>query len=260
MEFGMPFLIETDTLEDCVALCSRLGLAFIEWNMSFPQCQIAHLSPQKINNLQRQAGIFSTIHLDEGLSVCDFNPRVKRAYQETVLETIALAKEIGAPTLNMHLARGVVVTLPGRKELLFAKYRDDYLQNILEFRQLCEREIGDSGIRIAVENTEGFLTHEQEAIELLLESPCFGLTLDIGHSHVIGDTDIPFYEGHRDRLIHMHAHDARSNKNHLALGDGDIDLNQRLCMAAECNARVVLEVKTIEGLTNSVNWLWRNRD
>ena len=32
MEFGMPFLMETDTLEECARLCSQLGLGFIELN------------------------------------------------------------------------------------------------------------------------------------------------------------------------------------------------------------------------------------
>lgn len=37
MDIGMPFLLETETQEDCIALCNRLGLQFIEWNMNFPQ-------------------------------------------------------------------------------------------------------------------------------------------------------------------------------------------------------------------------------
>ena len=45
MEFGMPFLMETDTLEGCARLCSQLGLDFIELNMNFPQCQL----PEKID-------------------------------------------------------------------------------------------------------------------------------------------------------------------------------------------------------------------
>lgn len=43
MEYGMPFLMETDTLEECARLCSHLGLDFIELNMNFPQCQLPEL-------------------------------------------------------------------------------------------------------------------------------------------------------------------------------------------------------------------------
>lgn len=34
---GMPTLIETSSLEECVKLCAELGLDFIELNMNMPQ-------------------------------------------------------------------------------------------------------------------------------------------------------------------------------------------------------------------------------
>ena len=43
MQFGMPTLIENKTLEDNIALCSRLGLKFIELNMNFPEYQLEKL-------------------------------------------------------------------------------------------------------------------------------------------------------------------------------------------------------------------------
>lgn len=52
----------------------------------------------------------------------------------------------------------------------------------------------------------------------------------------------------------MHAHDAKGKNCHLAFGDGDIDLKQRLSMAQIVNARVVLETKTIEALTKTVQY------
>ena len=108
---------------------------------------------------------------------------------------------------------------------------------------------------IGIENTDGFYPHEIEAVEMLLESPVFGLTLDIGHSHGVGNRDIPLYEKHADRLIHMHGHDAPGKKNHLALGDGEIDLRCRFAWADKNHARVVLETKTIAALRTSVGRL-----
>ena len=43
IQFGMPTLIENRTLEDNVALCSDLGLGFIELNMNFPEYQVDKL-------------------------------------------------------------------------------------------------------------------------------------------------------------------------------------------------------------------------
>jgi sugar phosphate isomerase/epimerase len=58
-------------------------------------------------------------------------------------------------------------------------------------------------------------------------------------------------------LIHFHIHDGSEipPKNHLALGDGEIDLASRLEIAKRINARCVLETKTIEALKTSVEWL-----
>ena len=44
-------------------------------------------------------------------------------------------------------------------------------------------------------------------------------------------------------------------KNHLVLGDGEIDLVSRLKLAESRNARCVLETKTIEALKASVEWV-----
>ena len=120
---------------------------------------------------------------------------------------------------------------------------------------MCRDAVGDAAIHMAVENTEGFMEHERKALELLLQQPCFGLTLDIGHSHAAGNVDIPFYLAYEDRLIHMHGHDAKGKSCHLAFGDGEIDLEERLLMAEKAGARVVLETKTIEALTKTVSWL-----
>ncbi|WP_259473503.1 hypothetical protein [Clostridium estertheticum] len=36
IDFGMPTLIETNSIESCVKLCKELGLDFIELNMNLP--------------------------------------------------------------------------------------------------------------------------------------------------------------------------------------------------------------------------------
>ena len=94
-------------------------------------------------------------------------------------------------------------------------------------------------------------------IDDLLQTPVFGLTWDIGHSKVSGEKDVPFIMERADNLIHFHIHDGSENppRNHLALGDGEIDLNERISFAERLNARCVLETKTIDALKKSVQWL-----
>ena len=273
MQFGMPTLVENHTLEENINLCNNLGLNFIELNMNFPEYQVQCLEQTDyLSELAKKAGIYYTIHLDENLNIADFNSLVSDAYLETVRRSIEVAKnllplrdlngDISQPlSLNMHMHHGIYITLPDRKVQMYDRNFDTYMNSFSLFRSKCEEWIGDSEVMIAVENTDGFREYEKKAIEFLLESPKFGLTWDIGHSKATGEKDVPFIMHHSEKLIHFHIHDGWEvpPKNHLALGDGEIDLQGRLRLAKERNARCVIETKTIEALKKSVGWLKERR-
>lgn len=253
-DFGMPFLLELNDIEACAALCRECSLSFVELNACFPTCA-RQINANTLLELSRKYSVYFTLHTEEDFDPFQFNSRVRKAWLDTFLEQIALAKTAGIPLINMHLPQGDKVTLPGRKVYLYAEYGDEYRAAVRTFRELVTDAIGEARLQIAVENTNGFLPHELDAIDTLLESPVFGLTLDIGHSHGVGNVDMPFYDQHSGRLIHMHAHDGVGRKNHLALGEGEIDLPERLARALRNNARVVLETKTVDALKTSVQRL-----
>lgn len=255
MEFGMPTLIEAAELESCAALCRELGLDFIELNMNLPQYQPDAFDADAAERIARAYGVGYTLHLDENLNVCDFNPYVAEAYRRTVRGSIALAKRLHMPVLNLHMCGGVYFTLPEKKVYLFDVYRDRYLRDMRAFRDECEREIGGADVTLCVENCSGFTAFERDAIELLLQSPVFALTLDAGHSHGCGGVDEAFIASHGARLRHMHLHDAQGRKNHLPLGTGELDVENMLALAKQKSCRVVLETKTVAGLTQSVRWV-----
>ena len=255
VSFGMPTLIETSTLEDCAKLCAELGLDFIELNMNMPQYQLDKIDVEYFKSVADKHGIYYTIHLDENLNVSDFNPYVAQAYIKTVADTIEIAKQLGVRVVNMHMAKGVYFTLPDRKVYLFSEYKEQYLKSITAFRNMCETAVGDADIKICIENCDGYEDFQKEAIELLLESNVFALTFDVGHNHGIGGTDEEFIMKHKDRLYHIHLHDAEGKKNHLALGTGEMNIDKYNNLANEHNCHVVLETKTIDGLKQSVEWL-----
>ncbi|OOM76444.1 hypothetical protein CLPUN_26760 [Clostridium puniceum] len=74
----------------------------------------------------------------------------------------------------------------------------------------------------------------------------------LGHDHSINGIDQPFIKKHIYKLHHIHIHDAYGNKNHLALGNGEINIQEKLKLAKEHNCTCVLETKTIVGLKESV--------
>ena len=112
MKFGMPTLVECHDLEHCASIAAELGIDFIEINMSFPQYQPHLLSVSEAKRIAEKYGVFYTIHADELLNPFDFNPVVQDAYFQVMKNTIRFAKELSIPVINLHLLKGVYVTLP----------------------------------------------------------------------------------------------------------------------------------------------------
>ncbi|MBU3098547.1 MULTISPECIES: sugar phosphate isomerase/epimerase family protein [Clostridium] len=255
VDFGMPTLIETNSIESCVKLCKELDLDFIELNMNLPQYQIESIDIQKFKSICENENIYFTIHIDENFNVCDFNNEISKAYIKTILATIDIAKQLKIPVLNMHMSNGVYFTLPNEKIFLFNQYKEIYLTKLKKFREMCKKAIGESNIKICIENCSGYKDFALEGIELLLESNVFALTFDIGHSHIVNGIDEVFINKHIDRLYHMHVHDGKGRENHLPLGIGEINIKERISLAREHKCRIVLEIKTIRGLKQSVDKL-----
>ncbi len=257
---GMPTLLKLPDIADCAALCRALKLQFVELNMCLPQYQADVLDVGRLGALAESSGIFYTIHLDDTNTPCDFNARIAGAYTDTVLATIDIAKQLHIPILNMHLSLGTYFTLPEKKVYLFEEYKDVYFSNLKLFRDRCEKAIGSADIKITVENTRAF-SHPlgQESLALLFESPAFALTFDTGHDASNRFAQRPIIDRHIDRLVHMHLHDTliETRQDHLPLGDGELALDPYLTLSETHHCRVVVEVKTIEGLKKSTEWLNR---
>jgi len=255
IHFGMPTLIECPSLKQSLSLCSELGLDFVELNMNLPEYQLDRINIGEAKRLFRHYDKYPTIHLDENLNVCDFNSAIAEAYSNTVIRAISLAKEIGAPIINMHISEGVYFSLPESRTYLFAQYKDEYLDKLRQFRDRCEAELYDSDILICIENCDTFRDFQCEGIDLLLESPCFALTYDIGHDFCTGNGNEAFILSRADRLKHMHIHDAAGARNHLTLGTGELDIDAKLALAQKYDCRCVVETKTAAALRQSVVYL-----
>jgi hypothetical protein len=146
VQLGIPTLIECPSLEQSLVLCSELGLDFIELNMNLPEYQLDRIDVAAAKRLFKQYGKYPTIHLDENLNVCDFNNCVADAYVETVVQTIKLAKELDAPVINIHMSEGIFFTLPKRKVYLFELYKEQYLDKLRKFRDVCAGVISNNDV------------------------------------------------------------------------------------------------------------------
>ena len=260
MKLGMPTLVECKDIFECCDVASQHGLDFVEINMSFPQYLPSALSVDSILERARRDGLFFTIHADEMLNPFDFNPKVSACYFDVMRETVRFAKAIGAPVVNMHLLKGVYVTLPGEVILLSDVYRTEYMARVKEFIAMCEAEIGNSNLKIAIENvdTNAFTESQIAALELFLASPVFALTLDTGHELCLGFADTPIFKRYRDKLVHLHLHDAKGTAAHLPLGTAEVAIASKLSLLPP-DKTCLIEVKTLRGLAESIVYLKKNR-
>lgn len=259
MKFGMPTLVECADIFECCDVAAKHGLDFVEVNMSFPQYQTSALSPGTMLELAKRHGLFYTIHADEMLNPFDFNPAVSECYFKVMADTISFAKAICARVINMHLLQGVYVTLPDRRVLLIDVYREQYLEKVAQFIRMCEEKIGDAPLKIAIENvdTNIFTESQLEALKLFMASDVFCLTLDTGHEMCLDFKDKHVFDKYPDKLCHLHLHDSNGRSCHLPLGSGSVDVNGKLAQLRN-GETVLIEVKTIAGLSESVDHLKKN--
>lgn len=278
LHFGMPTLIELNSLKENIELCKKLKLNFIELNMNIPLFSVLGIEDEnnfelkkiieELKFYQKEFGIYFTIHLDENFNFADSNIYIKNAYLKTLKAVIKNSKKINCPIINMHLNKGIYFTLPTEKVFLFEKYKEEFNNSLEEFIKFCNCEISDSNIFISIENTDGWTDFEKKSIEKILMNKNFSLTFDIGHSQAIGNIDQDFILKNKSKLKHFHIHDGtlpnaatkQFGKNHLQLGTGNINLKEKIYLAKETNSRCVIETKTVESLVESVKWITKSLD
>ena len=112
MNFGMPALVECKDVYDCIEVAKKNGLDFVEINMSFPQYLPEAMDIEALKAELDKSGIFLTIHADEQLNPFDFNKTVSDCYFNVMRSSIRFALAMDIPVINMHLLKGVYVTLP----------------------------------------------------------------------------------------------------------------------------------------------------
>lgn len=256
MKLGMPTLIELETLEDNIELCKNLNLDFIEINMNYPQYQLDKLEVGRLIQLQQEHDIFFTFHLAEDIDIGHLNRRIRNAYIEEVIGVLNIMKQIGSKVLNMHMSKGIYITLPTERVFVYRKYLNEYLNNINEFIDRVSLILDGYEQTIFIENTGiANVDYIKMGIDRMLSNSNFLLTWDIGHDHSSDFRDRDFMTKKIEKIKHYHVHDAIGKSNHLTLYDGEIDIDNYMMMAEQSDATVVLETKTIKALTESVKRL-----
>ncbi|MGD1832751.1 MAG: TIM barrel protein [Sphaerochaetaceae bacterium] len=256
ISFGMSSLMELDTVESLILTCRDCGLDFIELNANFPHYVRETLHRRNTLSLLEQEGIDYSVHLPETLDFGVFQSEFRDAAVSMIAGFCDLVKP--GTRFVYHMNSGIPVRLPDEQVFLYKRYEHEYLDALEETISVVSAILDGEGCSLCIENLGNFsLPHIFKGVELMLSLPSVGLLWDIGHDTSSGLSDTPFFLNHLDDVKELHLHDSDGKNDHLPLGSGKADIENALSFADERALPVVVEVKTVEALKQSVAYLGR---
>ncbi len=207
-------------------------------------CEARHslFRPENLDAASSFSLKYSVHGLIADINIASIYPEFREASVNLHRRAITASASAGAELYIIH---------PGYTPWSFC-WRDALLcldQSLGELAPLQE----ELGIRLAVENMprSDWLFFNKPDLDL----HGLGLVLDVGHAHTCGT--IQEFLNH-PALTHVHLHDnSGEGDEHLALGQGRIDLLPVLKMIDERNLTAALEQKTETAVIESLNALER---
>ena len=243
MKYGMPCLLEFNTILENVELAKDNGLDFVELNMDLPYCQ-------NINNISKYNFCF-TMHLSEKLNLAELNNHLRKSYLDEAIRQINLGIKNEIKRYSIHIDSGIYFTLPEGKVYLNEKYIDIYKDNFDKSCKLLNKIANNHNIYINFENTK-IHNFTKEAINIIKKYDNLGFTLDIGHNEKNENKAYPLFLK-TNKIRHIHLHDYDGKKDHLTIGKGTINISKYKNVLN--NNYVVIEVKKKKELIDSINYL-----
>jgi len=256
MKIGMPTLIEVPDIIQTVELCKELGLSFIELNMNMPEFCPEKLTSELVKKLSKSENIEFTLHLPEEIDLASFHPSIRKGNIERCCEAITWAYEAGINLVNMHINSGIYFTLPDRRVWIYEKYKGIILENIMTSFGKLLKVANNVGVTLCIENSGNF--HLPFIIGVIDKLSLFEevfFTWDIGHDAKTGFKEKEILLRYKNRIRHMHLHDYKDGVDHQPLFSGEIDIKRMLLFAKKHNIKVVIEVKTVDSLKESIKLL-----
>lgn len=256
MILGMPALVEYKTLNQLLELCMNLKLNFIELNMNLPYNFLHNLSPTELKTVTKETNIEFTMHMPDEADLGSFYDSVREGYVKLFLDTIDWAREAGVKLLNFHIIEGSKMTLPDKKVYIYDKYSEEFTNNFIKSIKLLSKKAQENNIILSIENSSNFgKKYIQDTLDEALTYPNIKLTWDTGHDAVSNFKDKVYLMSHKNHIAHMHLHDAKGINDHQIIFEGELNIVELLQFAKKMNIKTLIEVKTEDALTKSINKL-----
>ena len=245
MKYGMPTLVEFDSILENVKFAKENNLNFIELNMDLPYC--FNIKENELLNYD----IEFTMHLSEKLNFAELNDSFRKLYLKEAIRQIEIGINNNIKKYNLHIDSGIYFTLPNQKFFLNEKYIDIYKNNLDESCKELNKLAKHYNIEINFENTK-IQSFTKIAVDVISKYKYLGFTLDIGHNEKNKNKAYPLFIN-TNKIRHIHMHDYDGTSDHLALGTGIIDFSKYNNILK--NNYIVIEVKESNDLLESIKYI-----
>lgn len=223
------------SLEEAIEVVAELGYQAIDINAEvsppFLPVPPPHLTPaadvnrrRKVRRCAEEAGVVIAA-LNGGANLIHGVPETRQANLQAVKRAVELASDLGVP----------YVVLGGGHKDFYGRESQYWEWLVAALRELVAYG-SHLGVTIAVEagSLPGRLVHNLDRMRKLLSYSGLerlGVLFDPGHYHVRGDSVVAAYSALSERVVHVHAKDARGNAEDFEfppLGMGEIDFEDLL--------------------------------
>jgi L-ribulose-5-phosphate 3-epimerase len=258
-------------LEDAIVVLAELGYRSIALTLDFHA-----LNPFDPNFARQLAAVKALLEIHSLCSVVETGARFlldpRRKHQPTFFSPLPDRKRridflIKAVDAAAELGSDAVSFWSGKPDASAAS--QEHMERLAEgCLQLC-RHAEARQVRLAFEPEPGMFIDTMDRFAELrdrVDHPLFGLTIDIGHLHCLGEIPIADQlRRWRERLWNVHIEDMRRGvHDHLMFGAGEIDFGEVLGALKEIgyNGGVHVELSrhshdAVETARRSFEFLWR---
>ncbi|OED29508.1 sugar phosphate isomerase/epimerase family protein [Methanosphaera sp. WGK6] len=153
------------------------------------------------------------------LNLASVNKGIRQESIRQTCQALKLAEKIGVNTLTIH--PGII----GRNDDRIRKY---IIEHTIESIKTCQEYMNNNSIKtkLAIENMPNrfrFIGSRLEELEYIQKNTDCYITIDTGHANTSPDCR-EFFKLKNIEYYHLHDNNGK-NDSHLALGDGNLDLN-----------------------------------
>lgn len=252
MHYGASLDLRFDeSVEEFIRFLDTQGLSHVEIRQGYFDTTSDSPTPTELRALAESYGItysFHAPHVDSNLG--NLNEPLRRGTVDSVIETLDAAAEAGAGAVVVH-GGDVPKRYPERVQT------HSRAQAVRSLRA-CARHADDVGVPLCLENQRETARRRRHTstpdrlaslvADVGVDSPFFGITLDVGHAKATGVDYRMFVDRFGDRIVVAHLHDNDGT------GDHHDPLPSFRAVAADVGAEYnVLEMKSLADIERCVD-------